>query len=168
AVVPPGTTLPTALLGPLLRGELYFNVGTAANANGEIRGAINLQGGVAASVAALDQSQVIPPTGSLATGTGALLADRATGKVLISYITHTVAGTSTSALNTGLGILVLAFPNQRTNIDGAGTNLANPASTATLPTQDMSDFDNSLLYFNVTSAANPAGDIRGNISPLPQ
>src|SRR5262249_13603227 len=112
AVVPPNTTLPAALLGPLLRGELYFNVGTAANANGEIRGAINLQGGVAASVAPLDQSQVIPPTGSLATGTGTLLADRATGKVLISYITHTVAGTSTSALNTGLGILVLAFPNQ--------------------------------------------------------
>jgi hypothetical protein len=168
AVVPPGTTLPAALLGPLLRGELYFNVGTAANPNGEIRGAINLQGGVAAGVVALDQSQVIPPTGSTATGTGVLLADRATGKVLISYVTHSVAGTSTSALNTGFGTLVLDFPNQRTNIDGNGTNLANPASTAMLSTQNVSDFDNSLLYFNVTSAANPAGDIRGNISPLPQ
>src|SRR3974390_1779208 len=121
AVVPPNTTLPAATLGPLLRGELYFNVGTAANPNGEIRGAIQLQGGVAASVAALDQSQVLPPSGSTATGIGTLLADRATGRVLISYITHTVAGTSAAALYTGAGSLLVAFPNQRTNIDGAGT-----------------------------------------------
>ena len=168
AVVPPNTTLPSALLGPLLRGELYFNVGTAANPNGEIRGAIELQGGVVASATVLDQSQVLPPTGSSATGIGTLLADRATGRVIISYITHTVAGTSTAALYTGAASLLFAFPNQRTNIDGAGTNLANPAPTAVLSAQSLSDFDNSLLYFNVTSTAHPAGDIRGNISPLPQ
>jgi len=170
AVVPPNTALPAALLGPLLRGELYFNVGTAANPNGEIRGAIELQGGVAASVAALDQSQVLPPTGSAATGVGTLLADRATGKLLISYITHTVTGTTTASLNTtsGAGAVIAAFPNQRSNIDGVGTNLANPAPTAVLSAQSLSDFDNSLLYFNVTSAANPNGDIRGNISQLPQ
>ena len=99
AVVPPGTTIPAAALGPLLRGELYFNVGTAANPNGEIRGAIQLQGGATASVTALDQSQVMPPTGSAATGIGTMLADRATGKVLIAYITHTVAGASAASLS---------------------------------------------------------------------
>jgi CHRD domain len=170
AVVPPGTTLPAALIGPLLRGELYFNVATAANPNGEIRGAIQLQGGVAASLTGLDQSQVIPPTGSAATGLGTLLADRATGRVLISYVTHTVTGTTTASLSTssGAGAVIVAFPNQRSNIDGAGTNLANPASTAVLSAQSISDFDNSLLYFNVTSAGFPNGEIRGNISPLPQ
>ena len=167
AVVPPGTTIPAAALGPLLRGELYFNVGTAANPNGEIRGAIQLQGGVAASVTVLDQSQVVPPTGSAATGLGTMLADRATGKVLVSYITHTVAGASAAALYTS-GSVVAAFPNQRTNIDGAGTNLANPPSTTALSPQNLADFDGSFLYFNVTSAAHPNGDIRGNISPLPQ
>lgn len=170
AVVPPGTALNTALLGPLLRGELYFNVGTAANPNGEIRGAIQLQGGVTASVTALDQSQVMPPTGSAATGLGTMLADRATGRVLIAYITHTVAGASAASLRTGtgLGSLVVAFTNQRTNIDGAGTNLANPPAATALSAQNLADFDGSLLYFNVTSTANPNGDIRGNISPLPQ
>jgi len=164
AVVPPGTTLNTALLGPLLRGELYFNVETAANPNGEIRGAIQLQGGAAASVAALDKSQVVPPTGSTATGLGTMLADRATGKVLIAYITHTVTGAGTADLRTsaGLGSLVVAFTNQLANIDGAGTNLANPPAATTLSAQNLVDFDGSLLYFNVN------GDIRGNISQLPQ
>jgi hypothetical protein len=170
AVVPPGTTISQTLLGPLLRGELYFNVATAANPNGEIRGAIQLQGGVAASLTGLDQSQVMPPTASIATGVGTLLADRATGKVLISYVTHTVTGTTAASLNTssGAGAVIVGFPNQRSNIDGHGTNLANPASTAVLSAQNLSDFDNSLLYFNVTSTGFPNGEIRGNISPLPQ
>lgn len=170
AVVPPGTTLNTALLGPLLRGELYFNVGTAANPNGEIRGAIQLQGGVAVSVTALDQSQVVPPSGSTATGLGTILADRAAGKVLIAYVTHTVAGASTASLRTsaGLGSLVVGFTNQLANVDGAGTNLANPPAATTLSAQNLADFDGGLLYFNVTSTANPNGEIRGNISPLPQ
>lgn len=168
AVVPPNTTIPAATLGPLLRGELYFNVGTAANPNGEIRGAIQLQGGVSASITALDKSQVIPPTSSGATGVGTMLIDRATNRVLIAYITHTVTGTTATSLNTGFGTAIVAFPNQRSNIDGAGTNLANPASTAVLSGQNLSDFDNSLLFFNVTSTAFPAGEIRGNISPLPQ
>jgi hypothetical protein len=97
-----------------------------------------------------------------------MLADRATGRVLIAYITHTVAGASTATLRTSAASLVVAFANQRSNIDGAGTNLANPPSTTVLSPQNLADFDNSLLYFNVTSTANPNGDIRGNISPLPQ
>ena len=152
AVVPPGTTLNPALLGPLLRGELYFNVGTAANPNGEIRGAIQLQGGVAASVTALDQSQVVPPTGSAATGIGTMLADRATGRVLIAYVTHTVGGASAADLRTsaGLGSLMVSFTNQLANIDGAGNNLANPPAATTLTAQNLADFDGGLLYFNVT------------------
>jgi hypothetical protein len=63
---------------------------------------------------------------------------------------------------------VVAFTNQLPNIDLAGTNLANPPAATTLSAQNLADFDGSLLYFNVTSAARPTGDIRGNISQLPQ
>jgi hypothetical protein len=166
AVVPPGTTLDAALLGPLLRGELYFNVTTAANPNGEIRGAIELQGGVAASVAVLDQTQVVPPSGSAAVGVGTLLANRATGKIIISYITHTVASASGADIHTsaGLGSAIVAFTNLQTGVT-AGTNLANPPAGATMTTQNLSDFDHNLLYFNVASGAKPNGEIRGNIAP---
>jgi hypothetical protein len=170
AVVPPGTVLTLNQLASLLAGELYFNVATAANLNGEIRGAIELQGGVAASVAALDQSQVVPPTGSAAAGTGTILANLATGKVLIAYVTHNVANTTASAIHasTGAGTngaSVVPFTNLQTNFDGAGANLATPPATALLAAQNLADFAAHLLYFEVDSQANPNGEIRGNISP---
>lgn len=170
AVVPPNQTIPAATLGPLLRGELYFNVGTGLNPNGEIRGAIQLQGGVSASITPLDNAQVMPPTTSSARGTGTMLIDLATGKVLIAYITHTVTGATTASLNTsaGAGSVIVAFANQRSNIDGALTNLANPASTTILSAQNLTDYGTNLLFYNISSAANPNGEIRGNISALPQ
>src|SRR6266853_5944039 len=54
----------------LLAGTLYFNVHTMANPGGEIRGQINVQGGVFASVASLDSAQEVPAGTSTATGKG--------------------------------------------------------------------------------------------------
>jgi len=34
-----------------------------------------------------------------------------------------------------------------------------------MTTQNLSDFDHNLLYFNVASGAKPNGEIRGNIAP---
>jgi hypothetical protein len=163
AVVPPGTTLDPALLEPLRQGNLYFNVATTANPNGEIRGVIQLQGGVAASLAFLDHSVVVPPTGSAATGTGVLFADQATGRLLISYITHNVANATAAAIHTSPvlgtnGASVILFSNIQ-------TNLASPPSTATMSAQNLADFSAGLLYFEVDSATNPNGEIRGNIAP---
>jgi hypothetical protein len=168
AVLRPDAVLDTNALAALFAGELYFNVSTAAQPNGEIRGAIELQGGVGASAPALDNSQVVPPTTSTAFGAGVLMVDRATRKLVISYIAHTVAGATSAAINTtaGTGGQALAFVNLLDNFDGLGTNLATPAAGSVLPS--LSDFDNSFLYFNVSSATFPSGEIRGNISPLPQ
>jgi hypothetical protein len=166
AVLRPDAVLDTNALAALFAGELYFNVSTAAHPNGEIRGAIELQGGVGASAPALDNTQVVPPTGSGAFGAGVLMVDRATRKLVISYIAHTVAGATSAAINTtaGAGGQALAFANLQNNFDGLGTNLATPAAGSVLPS--LSDFDSSFLYFNVSSATFPGGEIRGNISPL--
>ena len=172
AVIPPGTALSAGQVLSLLAGELYFNVGTLANPSGEIRGPIQLQGGVAANLAGLDNNQVAPqPSGSSALGLGALLADQATGKILIAYITHNVTNATAAAIHTSTGpsangASVVLFTNLQSNFGGAGTNLASPLSTARMSAQTLSDFASSLLYFEVDSQANPNGDIRGNISPL--
>jgi len=163
AVLRPDERLSTSALAALFAGELYFNVSTPAHPNGEIRGAIELQGGVGASAPALDNSQVVPPTATSAFGAGVLMVDRATRRLVISYIAHTVAGATSAAINT-TGGKALAFANLQDNFDGLGTSLATPVAGSVLPS--LSDFDNSLLYFNVTSAAFPNGEIRGNISPL--
>lgn len=166
AVVPPGTVLTLNQLASLLAGELYFNVATFANPGGEIRGSIELQGGVAASVAVLDGSQEVPPVTTAALGSGTVLADRATGRVLISYITHTVAGANAADIHSNARLVrVVDFGNLQPNVDGAGTNLATPAAGAQITAQDLADFDASQLYFNVASSVNTRGEIRGNISP---
>lgn len=166
AVLRPDAVLDTNALAALFAGELYFNVSTPAHPNGEIRGAIELQGGVGASAPALDSTQVVPPTGTTAFGAGLLMVDRATRKLVISYIAHTVVGATSAAINTsaGTGGRALAFANLQDNFDGLGTNLATPAAGSVLPS--LADFDNSFLYFNVGSATFPNGEIRGNISPL--
>jgi len=162
AFVPAGTTLTPAQYTALLAGELYFNVSTANNQNGEIRGQIQLQGGVAASVATLDASQVVPPTSSTATGTGTLLADLATGKILSSYITDNVAsptgaGIHTSPAQGSNGASIVAFTSS--------TSFTAPPAGTVLTPQNLADFSNNLLYFEVDSAGNANGEIRGNIAP---
>jgi hypothetical protein len=170
AVVPAGTTLNTALLPSLLQGGFFFNVASAANPNGEIRGPIELQGGVGASVVPLDKGQVVPPTTTAALGTGTLLVDLATGKLVVSYITHTVANATTAAIHTSTGhasngLSVVPFTNLVSNIDASGNNLATPLSTTRLTSQNLADFGSSLLYFDVLNGADPNSEIRGNITP---
>jgi hypothetical protein len=158
AVLPAGTVLNLSQLTSLLAGELYFNVVTAANSGGEIRGPIELQGGVAASVTVLDGSQEVPPVTTTASGTGTVLVDRATGGVLISYITHSVTGANAADIHSNARLVqVVPFANLQ-------TNLATPVAGATMTMQDLADFDANQLYFNVSSLANARGEIRGNIA----
>jgi hypothetical protein len=168
AIVPPTFPgLSTTQLAALFAGELYFNVSTAANPNGELRGAIELQGGVGATVSGLDNTQVVPPTTSAAGGAGVLMVDRATRKLIMSYILHTVAAATAAGLNTTtVPPQILPFSNLQSGIDPLGTNLATPLAGSVLTEQNLADFDNSLLYFSVSSGTPPAAEIRGNISPL--
>ncbi len=75
--IPAGTTLTAGQITALRAGELYFNVITAAQAAGEIRGQINLQGGVLAGVANMDFAQEVSPpgtcTGKTTTGQGMVI-----------------------------------------------------------------------------------------------
>src|SRR5712691_11555297 len=74
ATVPAGATpatgpvLSDADYAELLAGTLYFNVHTTMNSGGEIRGQINIQGGVTAGLAPLNGAQ--EGTTSTATGQG--------------------------------------------------------------------------------------------------
>ncbi|HET7200921.1 MAG TPA: CHRD domain-containing protein, partial [Burkholderiales bacterium] len=110
----------------------------------------------------------VPPTTSNATGTGTVLANLATGKILISYITHTVMNATAADIHigTGAGTTVVAFTNLQPGAGGGGTNLATPPAGAMMSAQNLANFNANLLYFNVDTAANPAGEIRGNIAPL--
>ena len=177
-------TLSLADYAELLAGTLYFNVHTVANPGGEIRGQINVQGGVVAGAVSLDNAQEVPASTSPATGQGTVVVDAATGEVLIAYIAHTVGNANAAHIHTSpsgpgsTGVVILGFPNLQTNVDGLGTNLAYPTvlspRTQLSPT-NMTAFLANYLYFNVHSNVNnfcapaascAAGEIRGNITAL--
>jgi hypothetical protein len=161
----------------LLAGTLYFNVHTAANPAGEIRGQINAQGGVVASAVSLAATQEVPPGTSSATGKGTLLVDAATRTILITYVTHNVANATLAHIHTSTGPtttggVIVGFNTLQTNVDGAGTNLAYPPAGSQMTAQNLTDFFANYLYFNVHSTNNlcapaatcGAGEIRGNIA----
>jgi hypothetical protein len=192
-----GIVLDNIMLSPadyaeLLAGTLYFNVHTAANPGGEIRGQINVQGGVLASLANLDGTQEVNSTGttvstSTATGKGTVIVDAATRTILISYIMHNVGVNATLAHihssptgPAGTGPVIVGFTLQP-NIGGTGTDVAYPPalSKMTETVDHLPDFLANYLYFNVHSSNtlcnNPSppptliacgsGEIRGNITP---
>jgi hypothetical protein len=194
AVVPAGARLTPAQYTALRAGELYFNVHSANNlcppaptcAAGEIRGQINVQGGVLASAVSLDNLQEVPASQSTATGKGTVIVDAATGAVLTTYITHNVSSASAAHIHTSPsgpgsnGSVILGFANLQTNVDGAGTNLAYPTVVGTTPptvlsSTNLTAFLQNYLYFNVhspnllcpppaTPTACTGGEIRGNIA----
>jgi len=171
AVVPPNSTLTQAQFDALLAGELYFNVHTAANPGGEIRGQIDVSGGVIAAVTSLNGAQEVPPVITNTTGKGTLVVDEVTRDILIAYVTHDVANTDGAHIHTGLGPgtnggIIVGLTTLDTNFDSAGTNLAIPPAGTQMTAADVADLLINYLYFNVHSTANgnPGGEIRGNIA----
>ena len=175
--IPAGTTLTAGQITALRAGELYFNVITAAQAAGEIRGQINLQGGVLAGVANMDFAQEASPPGTCAgittTGQGTVVVDRATGKIKVSYMTHDVTTADKAHIHTSPtgpgsngGVIINFTP------PGAVVVVPNPAyqtvAESVMTSTNITDFLANYLYFNVHSTSDgcPGGEIRGNITAL--
>ena len=161
ATVPAGVVLTASQYAALLAGELYFNVHSAANPGGEIRGQINLRGGVTAGLAGLNASQEVPTNGSTASGRGTLVFDTATRNILIAYTTHNVVGATVAHIHTGApGV---SGPANVVTLS-AGTSTYTAPNPTTLTVQNVSDIGAGNTYFNVHSGAYPGGEIRGQIA----
>ncbi len=161
ATVPAGSVLTDAQYAALLAGELYFNVHSAASPGGEIRGQINVRGGVTAGLATLNASQEVPTNGSTASGRGTLVFDATTRAILIAYTTHNVVGATVSHIHTGApgvtgpaNVVTLSL----------GTNAYTAPNPTTLTVQNVTDINAGNTYFNVHSATYPGGEIRGQIA----
>jgi hypothetical protein len=171
ATIPPNTTLSPALLTALEAGNLYFNIHTAANPAGEIRGQITGTTNLTAGLATLNAGQETPPGTSTATGRGTIVLDSATREILICYVTHTVANPTVAHIHTG----AVGVPGPANVVDlQMETGMFKcPVTTprATLTPQQASDLNAGNTYFNVHSNNNlcapamncAAGEIRGQI-----
>jgi len=164
ATIPPNTTISDADYAELLAGTLYFNVHTASNPNGEIRGNITGTTGVTAGLATLNGANETPPNASTATGQATIVFDSATYDVLICYVTHDVANTTVAHIHTGAPG-VSGPPNVVTLTQGTNVYYApTTPSPVMLTTTNVTDMNAGNTYFNVHSAAFPNGEIRGQIA----
>jgi len=157
-----GPVLSDADYAELLAGTLYFNVHTAANPGGEIRGQINIQDGVTTGLAALDGTQ--EGNASAAVGRGTIMFDSATRNILICYATHNVVGTTVAHIHTGApgvsGPPDVVALRQGTNVYYAPTT----PSPVTLTSTNVTNMSAGNTYFNVHSGTFPNGEIRGQIA----
>ena len=170
ATIPAGTILTAAQNIALLAGELYFNVHTASNPDGEIRGQITGTTGVTAGLATLTGAQENSTNISTATGRGTIVFDSTTRAILICYVTHTVTNSTVAHIHTGApGV---SGPSNVVDLLATGTNIRTAPVPTTLAAQAVTDFSAGNTYFNVHSSNNlcppaatcAAGEIRGQIA----
>lgn len=154
--VPANTVLTEVQYAALLAGGYYVNVHSAAFNAGEIRGQIDLR----ASFATLSGSQEVPATASTATGLASLAVNPLTGAVQGRLVTSGITGTGAhiheGAAGTNGPVLI--------PLTDAGSGVWTVPAGTTLTSTQVTAWLNGGLYVNVHTAANPGGEIRGQLS----
>jgi CHRD domain len=156
--IPAGTTITDAQVASLRAGNMYFNVHSAANPSGEIRGQI----GRDVRTAALTGAQEVPANVSTATGKGVVIINPATKNMSASVTTAGITGAAAHIHEEAVGVSGgIIFPLSETAL-GSGIW----TTTATLTDAQYTALKSGRYYFNVHSAAFGAGEIRGQIGPV--
>jgi len=131
-------------------------------AQGTVQFSVNLNG-----------ANEVPSNGSLATGSGQFTLN---GGLLDYTLGMTSAGPNTFFLPTSAGIYGPANANQAGSLVfdlGNYVQSANPPSLSyfgefSVTPQQISDLESGLWYVNFKSSTFPNGEIRGQISPVPE
>jgi hypothetical protein len=152
--VPAGSQLSSSQLDSFKAGNLYVNVHSTANPSGEIRAQIGRQ----LFFATLTGAQEVPAVATSATGTGRFVFDPDT-KVLSGGVTTTGIVGLVAHLHAGaIGVAApVAIP-----MTGGPSEWVIPAGT-TLTDAQVTTLTSGGFYANVHSAANPGGEIRGQV-----
>ena len=156
------TVDPSAYLADLIAGNIYYNVHTAANPSGEIRGQVLLEDGLYFD-AFLDGAQEVPAVTTDAQGVAAITVSNDLSTISYEVVITGLSGDITNAhfhrANAGVaGGVVLPVGG-----DVVGNRISGSAAL-TLPM--LNDFLRGALYLNVHTAANPSGEIRGQVYKL--
>ncbi len=155
------TTLTDAQIGDMMEDSVYFNVHTTANGSGEIRGQMVFETDYLFDVIATG-SQEIPAVTSTASAVGTFNISRllfTTG----NKIDYKVTVNGLSGAITGAHLHYGAF--------GASGSVAYPLAfsgntltgSLTVPFTFLDSIFRGLIYMNIHTAANPNGEVRGQV-----
>ncbi len=151
--VPDGAALSQSQVASFKAGNLYVNVHTTANPNGEIRGQV----GRDVYFATLTGAQEVPANNSQATGTARFVFDPDTkamfGTVSTSGIVGTASHIHTGAIGVAAGITI--------PFTGGPSSWTMPSTVLT--DAQVASLQSGNFYANVHSAAIPGGEIRGQV-----
>lgn len=160
--------LTPAFVSALLTGEMYVNVHTGANPQGEIRGQVYPS---RMFVAKLDTTQEVPPPAGTAKPTGTaivilqgaedggaeiianLAVDNLSGQILVGHFHNAPAGTA------GPVIKKINFTGNAGSVVWRSTDSSDPLTPVFL----RALFDEK-LYINVHTEQNKAGEARGQVT----
>ena len=148
-----------ATMASFLKNGIYANMHTAANPGGEIRGQMipTMRDGFIGDMCG---GQETPPTASPAIGLGSISVDRNKSNININVVTNNLSSNATAAhIHKGpkgvSGPVVIGF----------GAFAGNQVSRyGSYSTTFIDSLTHNLGYFNVHTATNPGGEIRGQIS----
>ena len=156
--VPDNTVLTADQLTAFRAGNLYYNVHTAANSAGEIRGQLADTATGTVKLASLSGPEETPPTTSAALGRGVLIVDESTG-VARGF----VGSTGLVSTNAHIHIAPRGTPGPVSiPLSKEGEIWVVPENTV-LTAEQLAAFRAGNLYYNVHTAANTGGEIRGQI-----
>jgi hypothetical protein len=151
------TTLTNAQITDMIEGNVYLNVHTAANTGGEIRGQMDLQSDYLYTAVATGANET-PAVSTPATGIGSFIISKTLYKVDYKFVANGLTGPITMA-HLHYGAVgkngAVAFP---LTVNG---NVLSGTITTSRAFEDS--LANEKVYINIHTAANPNGEIRGQV-----
>lgn len=153
----------SSLVTKILNGQVYINIHTTANANGEIRGQVKMTKGLAFDSKLTTDQETTTVVGSSAFGAGHLALNTTLDTLWYSFLAADLSGTITGAhIHQGaVGTSGSVLLNLSSSINGnwvegmvTGSSLTNAVINAMLSGE---------TYINVHTTLNPNGEIRGQL-----
>lgn len=156
----PASDLTSAFLADLINGNLYINIHTAANPNGEIRGQILLETEMSYCAKA-DGAQEVPAVVTNAYGLGVFNLNQDKGMISYRFIAQGLSGVITGA-HLHIGAIGVSGGVEQDLTTGI---LGNVISGSFVPSAALlTALMNGDVYINVHTVANPNGEIRGQLA----
>jgi len=158
-----GSVLNSAMLNKFFKAEIYLNVHTAINPNGEIRGQVYRLAREGYTVA-LDGDQEVPSVTTTASGSGMVSVDRDQDNAHFMIVINGLSATGTHFHNGVMGQnggVVYDLTSFLVN-NGIFGYWRSSDATPFLVGNSV-QFRNDSIYVNVHTAANPNGEIRGQV-----
>lgn len=157
-----GADLTDTLIWKMFNSELYLNLHTAMNANGEIRGQI-LPEEDKGMVVGINGAQEVPAVTTTARGTGSFMLQKHNGKLSFNIVVNGLSGPIT-----GIHLHRAAAGANGPVVEDLGSFVSgNQIMGSVDPTAYLNALMNDSIYLNVHTSANPAGEIRGQLMVEP-